>query len=118
MTARNPDTGCKRCSAIAPPHRLGLCNTCYQRDRNRVGYRSTYVDAGPVREHIEHLIRARVRVSAIAKASGVSHSSIDYILRGRVDRYQAPARQVSRKTAKAILGVRLEHLRVLEAARR
>lgn len=117
MTALRPETGCIRCSAVAPPHRLGLCNPCYQRDRNKVGYQSTYVDAAPVREHIERFIRSRVSIAAVSRASGVSHSTIDYILRGRRGRDQSPAGQVSRRTAEALLSVRPENLQTQEVAR-
>jgi hypothetical protein len=96
---------CFECQRDVDQLRLDLCVNCYGRRRRRVGYRCTYVDADPIRKHLNMLLDSGANIHQIATASGVGSASIRYILKGREHLNQAPAARVSVKTAKALLSV-------------
>lgn len=96
---------CLECGRPYHPLRKLLCHACYMRRRNRVGYRSTYVDAAPVRAHINRMLRDGANVHRIAVSAGLPDAAIHYILRGRRGG-PGPAQRVSEKTARAVLAVK------------
>lgn len=96
---------CNVCGRDYFPLRLGSCHNCYMKNRNKVGYQSTYVDAQPVRSHIEKLRASGWKLHDIAKAAGLADSSVQYILLGRPSRKIGPAKRVAGKTATALLSV-------------
>ena len=100
---------CTQCARPYAPLRRGLCQNCYMRDRNRAGYACSYVDAAPVRGHIDALIAEGMRVHHIARAAGVNDAVVRYIIKGRRGAAR-PARRVAAKTATALLSIpRKEH---------
>jgi hypothetical protein len=96
---------CVECQREYFPLRLGLCQNCYMRRRNRHGYQSTYVDAEPVRQHIQSILDQGFGVHPIAQAAGLRPTALYYILNGKPSAGLPPARRVARKTADAIMSV-------------
>ena len=90
--------------------RCDLCREANRAEHSRVdrlrlyGQWQPYVDAVPIREHLEALGRAGIGWKRVALLSGVSTSSVSGILYGRPGR--PPTRGVRRETAAAILAVR------------
>ena len=100
---------CTRC--VKKVYARGMCDVHYgQWRRRQQAYGRTtsmYVDAGPVREHIEALSAAGVSYKRLHKLSGVALSSIARIVTGRTEREEGPAKQVHRGVADRILAVPL-----------
>lgn len=100
---------CTRC--VKKVYARGMCDVHYgQWRRRQQAYGRTtsmYVDAGPVREHIEALSAAGVSYKRLHKLSGVALSSIARIVTGRTERGEGPAKQVHRGVADRILAVPL-----------
>jgi transcriptional regulator with XRE-family HTH domain len=93
-------TGC-RCAACTEANRADH----QRRDRLRLyGQWQPFVDAGPVREHLEALSRAGIGWRRAAALSGVSTGAVSRILYGKPGR--PPTRGVRQETAAAILAVR------------
>ena len=82
-----------------------MCPSCYEQQRRRIGWESSYVDAQPVREHILALRAAGVGNKRLRQLSGVSHNTIQAILTGRPERKIGPTKQVLRRTTEKILAV-------------
>lgn len=95
-----PGAGC-RCAACTEANRADH----QRRERLRLyGQWQPFVDAAPVREHLETLRHAGIGWRRAAALAGVSTATISRILYGRAGR--PPTRGVRRETAAAILTVR------------
>jgi len=90
------------------------CYTCAfarsQYDENRTkaitaGTWQPYVDAEPVRVHIQHLQSCGMGLRAIAKAAGVDRKRLQAVLHGRPERGTGPQERVRPELAAAVLAV-------------
>lgn len=88
-----------------PVRTRGLCDCCYESQRRRIGWKSSYTDAQPVREHILALRAAGISNKRLRTLSGVSHNTIQVILTGRPERGTGPNKQVWARTAQKLLAV-------------
>src|SRR5687767_13954602 len=86
------------------------CYTCgwaasqYNRNRDQqiaAGTWEPFVDAQPVRDHLAALSRSGIGYKQAAKLAGVSHTTVNVMLRGRGTR--PPSLQVRRENAERIL---------------
>jgi hypothetical protein len=77
--------------------------------RNAYG-RSTLVDAEPVRERVNHLMRNGMNGHEIMRAAGVSHHTMQNLMRTHW-RTGKPVKRIKRETAEAIMAVRTRSLR-------
>jgi hypothetical protein len=77
--------------------------------RNAYG-RSTLVDAEPVRERVNHLMRHGMNGHEIMRAAGVSHHTMQNLMRAHW-RTGKPVKRIKRETADAIMAVRKHSLR-------
>lgn len=92
-----------------PATRRGMCRAHYAQYRIRQQaygrWESTFVDAAPVRAHIEALIAAGVGKRRIADIAGVNRNSIQFLTIGRPERGNGPAGKVARRIADRIMAV-------------
>lgn len=95
---------CTRCGA-KPARSRKLCPNCYESQRSRIGWQSSYIDAEPTRQHIFALRAAGIGNKRLRELSGVSHNTIQVIITGRPERGTGPTKQVWRRTAEKILAV-------------
>jgi len=95
---------CRRCAA-KPARTRGLCPPCYENERRRIVWESSYVDAEPVRAHIRALRAAGIGNKRLRLLSGVSHNTIQVIMTGRPERGSGPTKKVWRRTAEKLLTV-------------
>lgn len=93
--------------------RCELCRVA-QRDynRNRIrqmsrpdGVWRPYVDAGPVRDHLEWLSTCGVGIKTVAKLSGVPHGSLSKVMYGDPQRGMGPSKRIRLATAERVLAV-------------
>lgn len=96
---------CQKCGRDYHPLRRGYCNRCDMQRRARHGYRCSFVDAQPVREHVAVLTEAGIGLRRLAQISGVSRSTLTSLVAGRSERGTGPSKRLSEKTAAAILAV-------------
>lgn len=101
MSAKPP---CTRCGKH-PMRSRRLCANCYESDRSRIDWQSTYVDAEPIRDHILALRAAGISNKRLRQLCGVSHNTIQVIITGRPERGTGPTKQVWRRTAEKLLAV-------------
>nr|VTP01793.1 hypothetical protein BIN_B_04194 [Mycobacterium riyadhense] len=98
---------CRKCQR--PSRSRGLYPTLNEQERSRLtAYRrwqSHYVDAQPVREHINALRHDGVGNKQLAKLSGVSRTTIQKIVGGRTDTQTGPTSKALRCTADKIMAV-------------
>lgn len=72
---------------------------------------ATWVDAGPFRAHLQHLMRTGdLTAREVATLAGISVGAADSLLLGRHGR---PVRRISHATALALLDVRPQHAKTL-----
>ncbi|MFF5445432.1 hypothetical protein [Streptomyces sp. NPDC012888] len=103
--------GCRRLECL-------VRNSQYAQRRHRqvaYGTWQPFMDAEPVRKHIESLRAAGVGTVPIAAAAGVSTATIGRLLYGRQG--QRPNAKIRTDSAQAILAVRLEDCRIPDGAR-
>lgn len=101
-----PASRCQRCDKNDWPLRRGMCQSCYRSYRTAPQYRSSYVDAAPVRTHVQLLIDSnQMSLRQVALAAGLHESAVHYLLNGRPHQKIPPARRVAAKTANALLAV-------------
>jgi hypothetical protein len=75
---------------------------------------ATWVDAGPFRAHLHHLMRTGdLTAREVATLAGISVGAADSLLLGRHGR---PVRRISHATALALLDVRPQHAKTLRAS--
>jgi transcriptional regulator with XRE-family HTH domain len=98
---------CLKCSRLYFPLRRGFCNRCDAKRRALHGYQCSYVDAGPVRAHLETLRQAGLGLRRIAEITGVSRKTLNCLANGRSDRGSGPSKRVSAWTAGAVLAVEI-----------
>lgn len=79
-----------------------------RRNKDRAYGREAYVDARPVRTHIEQLQAQGMGWKRIAHAAGLDTSVVWKLLYGDATRGQAPTKRVMPKTADALLAVTLD----------
>lgn len=100
---------CKQAGCQNRARVRGMCSRCYERERSRLHaygrWESSYVDAQPVRDHIQALRDAGIGNKRLRELTGVSHNTIQVIMTGRPERGTGPSRKVLRRTADKILGV-------------
>jgi hypothetical protein len=96
--------GCAKCGREEQLRR-GLCKNCWQNQRIRVGWESSYVDAQPTRAHVNLLIAAGLGTRRISALSGVNRKAITQLLHGRPDRGTGPSVRVSAHTAARIQAI-------------
>lgn len=96
-------------SCSRPARSRGLCKPCYERFRIRQQaygrFESVYVDAGPVREHVQQLLKAGLSRRRITELAGLNRKSIQYLLIGRQDRGHGPYKQITAENARKFLAV-------------
>jgi transcriptional regulator with XRE-family HTH domain len=89
--------------------RRGLCRNHYETHRTRQKaygrWETLYVDADPVRAHVQALRAAGVGSRKLNELSGVSRTSITALMTGRPFRGTGPSRQVYKATADKLLAV-------------
>lgn len=96
------------------------CDPCRlaQREYNRRRYRAIarpdghwcpYVDAEPVREHIQWLASCGIGLKSLAKLAGVPHGTLSKLVYGDAARNMAPSRRVRPHTARRIMAVMPHH---------
>ncbi|MEX3644494.1 hypothetical protein [Mycolicibacterium porcinum] len=99
------------CAKCGGPDRVGLrrglCANCYASARRRIGFTSTYVDAEPVREHVQALIDAGLSRRRICHLAGISRRSFHSLLNGVAAENLGPARTVAGHNADRLLAVPL-----------
>ncbi len=81
-------------------------NATYESTRARrhaYGRFDTYVDAQPVRAHVEHLIASGIGLKRIAEVAGVAYSSLGKLIYGTAT--SPPSGKVTRPTADRVLAV-------------
>ena len=96
---------CQKCGRDYYPLRRGYCNRCDAQRRARHGYRCSYVDAAPVREHVQALREGGLGLKRIAELSGVNRKTLMTLVNGRSDRNTEPSKRVAASTARAVLAV-------------
>ena len=100
---------CQRCDRKAT--RRGLCHRCYENHRNRQKlygrWETIFVDAEPVRTHIQALRDSGVGSRKMQELSGVSRTTITALMTGRPCRGTGPSREVYKDTADKLLSVPL-----------
>jgi hypothetical protein len=75
---------------------------------------ATWVDAGPFRAHLQHLMRTGdLTAREVATLAGISLGAADSLLLGRHGR---PVRRISHATALALLDVRPRHAKALRTS--
>jgi DNA-binding CsgD family transcriptional regulator len=75
---------------------------------------ATWVDAGPFRAHLQHLMRSGdLTAGEVAALAGISVRAADSLLLGRHGR---PVRRISHATALALLDVRPQHAQALRTS--
>lgn len=102
-----PGKGCRctRCGAAK-----SRSQKRYRLDKIRHGNRT--IDAEPARRHVLELRQqAGVDLHAIARAAGVSHRVIDYLMYGVPSKGLPPARMMRRKSVEALLAVTEDDVR-------
>lgn len=102
-----PTGYCRECGRPFTDLRRRLCGACYQRARRRPDFQG-WVDAAPVRAHIEALHTAGLGQRGIAERAGVGRSQVRNISVGRRAQDKAhsgPARYCLPATAAAILAI-------------
>lgn len=95
----NEKCRCPACTAVA---------MAYNRNRSRqlaYGRWEPYVDAQPVRDHIEALRAAGLGAPTIAARAGVSRGVLDSVLYGKPHRNMPPSKRMRPDTALKILAV-------------
>jgi plasmid maintenance system antidote protein VapI len=91
--------------------RCGACaaaNASYERQRQRrhlYGRFDTYVDAQPVRDHVQRLMDAGIGLKRVAQVAGVSQSTLSKLIYGTAD--HGPTEKVTRPVAEKVTAVRL-----------
>jgi hypothetical protein len=96
------------------------CDPCrqaqrdYNRNRNRQlarpdGIWEPYVDAGPVREHLEWLRSCGVGLKSVAKLAAVSHGTLSKLVYGDPGRRMPPSRRIRPGTARKVMAVMPYH---------
>lgn len=96
------------------------CDQCRQaqREYNRRRVRAIarpdeiwcpYVDADPVREHIEWLASCGIGLKSLAKLAGVPHGTLSKLIYGDPARRMAPSKRVRPATAHKITAVMPQH---------
>lgn len=98
---------CEKCGRDYYPLRRGYCHRCDAQRRARHGYQCSYVDAGPVRDHVAALGAAGIGLRRLAQLSGLNRKTLTCLLNGRSERGSAPSQRVSARTAQAILAVEI-----------
>ena len=103
---------CLTAGCSNPSRTRSMCHVCYMRWHARqTGYgrfESQYVDAGPVREHVQQLRDCSMSYPAIAAAAGVSVSAVRSLMSGRRGKHDAgPSRRAMRTVASSLLAVRV-----------
>lgn len=99
---------CTKCGAPSPRGlRRGLCANCYESTRARIGFESMFVDAQPVREHVESLIGAGLSRRRICQLAAVSRQSLSALLNGVPCAGLGPAQRIVGRNADRLLGVAL-----------
>lgn len=78
------------------------------RQRQRAYGRHAYVDATPVREHVQHLQAEGMGWKRIARAAGLGESVVWKLLYGDPTRNMAPSKRVRPTTAEKLLSVTLD----------
>jgi hypothetical protein len=68
--------------------------------------RPTMVDAQPARAHVELLRSGGMSAKAIARAAGVSHGTVEYLIYGRPCSGRQPAKQLRASNAQKLMAVR------------
>lgn len=96
---------CTGCGKEEKPLRRGLCKNCWAHCRLYDGWESKYVDAAPVRAHVNMLIVAGLGTRRIEELSGVSRTSIRQMLNGRPERGTGPSKKVLASTAERIQAI-------------
>lgn len=91
-----------------------LAQRVYNRNRIRQmsrpdGVWQPYVDAGPVRDHVQWLQTCGVGIKTIAKLSGVAHGTLSKLMFGDLQRHMPPSRRVRPTTAKRVMAVMPNH---------
>ncbi|HET7397655.1 MAG TPA: hypothetical protein VFJ94_03945 [Intrasporangium sp.] len=83
-------------------------NTAYERQRSRLHaygrFGNTWVDAAPVREHVQSLQAAGLGLKQIVAASGYSHGAMTKLMYGSQN--TPPTKRIRAEHAQAILAVR------------
>jgi transcriptional regulator with XRE-family HTH domain len=86
-----------------------LCHSCYETYRLRQKaygrWQTIFVDAEPVRQHVETLRSSGVGSRRIAELSGVSRSVIQALINGRKKYGNQPSKLISAANANALLAV-------------
>lgn len=103
-TPPNSTKPCTRC-ARKPIHARGLCDCCYESDRGRIGWESSYTDAAPVREHILALRAAGISNNRLSELTGLDRKTIQAVITGAPYKNRGPSKKVWRTTAAKILAV-------------
>lgn len=97
--------------------RCELCRQA-QREYNRRRVRAIarpdeiwcpYVDAGPVREHVQWLRSCGIGLKSLAKLAGVPHGTLSKLMYGDPARHMPPSRRVRPATARKVLAVMPNH---------
>lgn len=92
-------------------------NTAYTSNRRRqiaYGRWQAYVDAVPVRAHLERLLQQGIGWRAIAERAHVSNDTVRRILYGYPRRNIPPSNRVTARTAAALLAVTSGRVRATE----
>jgi len=108
-------TYCEKCQRAYKPLRRGYCNRCDMDRRARIGYQCSFVDAEPVRKHVQDLRDAGMGTRTIAAAAGISRTALGRLINGSLYRGSGPTKRMHRRTADAILAIAIPtapHLRV------
>lgn len=122
--APNVDCDCKRAQHVHGDRVTYVIDKCrgdacreaarlYERHRERMNLygRGRLVDAEPVRQHVRTLMEQGMGWKRVARAAGVTPSVVGKLLYGSREPghpdYRPPQKQVSRKSADAILAVTL-----------
>lgn len=100
---------CVTCLRPVTIIRRGMCKNCYEYRRRRDTaygrWQSTYVDAGPVRAHLEALRAAGLGTRRISALCGVDRKIIRWVATGRSERGTPPSATICRANAAKILAV-------------
>lgn len=93
------------------------CEPCTVANREAARHRSrekaygrweAYIDAEPARAHVRRLGAQGMGWKRVARAAGLSPSTVWKLVYGDRTRFDGPSKRVRRHTAEAILGVRLD----------
>ena len=83
--------------------------------RARIGYQCSFVDAEPVRKHVQDLRNAGMGTRTIAAEAGISRTALGRLINGSLYRGSGPTKRMHQRTAEAILTIAVPavpHLRV------